>query len=204
MRKAWRHFSWIFSTIVWLSITSAQASEWKDKAEAEGKPFVIRQRIPRDATITIQDAIRGRIEWDSNTVDDPVLMGCLQKVEAAAQRGADLTAKLMAFARKSVLQPRAIDISALIHETTELLSGSLPRNIQIHTRIQSGLPPVHGDPTQLQQLFARKQSCLGPGGIENRRRVSLRQHEAIVIGILRGLGVVAHLGEKQRGDDLGG
>ena len=37
MRKACRYFSWIFSTIVCLSITSAQASEWTDKAEAEGK-----------------------------------------------------------------------------------------------------------------------------------------------------------------------
>jgi glutamyl-tRNA synthetase len=43
-------------------------------AEAEGKPFVIRQRIPRDTKIVIDDVVRGRIEWDSNTVDDPVLI----------------------------------------------------------------------------------------------------------------------------------
>lgn len=55
--------------------------EWRDAspeqmaaAEAEGKPYVIRQRIPRDTTIVIEDLIRGRIEWDSNTVDDPVLI----------------------------------------------------------------------------------------------------------------------------------
>ena len=43
-------------------------------AEAEGKPFVIRLKIPRNETIVMQDMIRGRIEWDSNTVDDPVLI----------------------------------------------------------------------------------------------------------------------------------
>jgi len=55
--------------------------KWRDaspeqvaEAEAAGKPFVIRQRIPRDTTIAIDDLIRGRIEWDSNTVDDPVLI----------------------------------------------------------------------------------------------------------------------------------
>jgi glutamyl-tRNA synthetase len=55
--------------------------EWRDalpekvaEAEAAGKPYVIRQRIPRDITIQIEDAIRGRVEWDSNTVDDPVLI----------------------------------------------------------------------------------------------------------------------------------
>lgn len=55
--------------------------EWRDaspaqveEAERAGKSYVIRQRIPRDTTISIEDAIRGRIEWDSNTVDDPVLI----------------------------------------------------------------------------------------------------------------------------------
>lgn len=55
--------------------------EWRDatpgKVEAAllaGKPFVIRQRIPRNTIIAIEDFIRGRIEWDSNTVDDPVLI----------------------------------------------------------------------------------------------------------------------------------
>ncbi len=54
---------------------------WRDaspeevaQAEAEGRPFVVRLKIPRDQTIAIEDAIRGRIEWDSNTVDDPVLL----------------------------------------------------------------------------------------------------------------------------------
>lgn len=54
---------------------------WRDaspekvaEAVAEGKPFVIRQRIPRNTTISIHDAIRGWIEWDSNTIDDPVLI----------------------------------------------------------------------------------------------------------------------------------
>lgn len=48
--------------------------EETEAALAEGKPFVIRQKIPRNTTIVIQDAIRGRIEWDSNTIDDPVLI----------------------------------------------------------------------------------------------------------------------------------
>jgi glutamyl-tRNA synthetase len=55
--------------------------KWRDatpemvaEAEAVGKPFVIRQRIPRDTTIVVDDLIRGRIEWDSNNVDDPVLI----------------------------------------------------------------------------------------------------------------------------------
>lgn len=37
-------------------------------------PFVVRLRIPRGRRIFVDDAIRGRIEWDSDTVDDPVLI----------------------------------------------------------------------------------------------------------------------------------
>lgn len=55
---------------VWRDASAAQV----EQAEASGKPCVIRQRIPRDSTIVLEDAIRGRLEFDSNTVDDPVLI----------------------------------------------------------------------------------------------------------------------------------
>lgn len=45
-----------------------------EAAIAEGKPYVIRQRIPRDRKIECWDAIRGRIEVDSNLLADPVLI----------------------------------------------------------------------------------------------------------------------------------
>ena len=89
----------------------------------------------------------------SQTEEGDPLHSALGKIESAAHRGADLTAKLMAFARKSVLQPRAVDIQALIRETTELLSGSLPRRIEIVTEMGANLPKVYGDPTQLQQVL---------------------------------------------------
>lgn len=55
--------------------------EWRDasservsEAIASGKPFVVRLRMPRGRKISMQDAIRGRIEWDSDDIDDPVLI----------------------------------------------------------------------------------------------------------------------------------
>jgi len=54
---------------------------WRDadadavaQAKAEGRPAVVRLRMPRGRAIVIQDFIRGRIEVDSNLVDDPVLI----------------------------------------------------------------------------------------------------------------------------------
>ena len=78
---------------------------------------------------------------------------CLVRIESAAQRGADLTSKLLAFARKSVLQPQAVDIGALMRETVELLAPSIPAPIKVVTEIHHSLERVLGDPTQLQQVL---------------------------------------------------
>ncbi len=54
----------------WRDATPEEVAE----AEAQGIPSVLRLRIPRNETITMNDVVRGRIEWDSNTIDDPVLI----------------------------------------------------------------------------------------------------------------------------------
>ncbi|MBS1711637.1 MAG: glutamate--tRNA ligase [Armatimonadetes bacterium] len=55
--------------------------EWRDAtpqkvegAESSGKPFVIRLKVPHGTKIKGVDAIRGNLEWDGGTVDDPVLI----------------------------------------------------------------------------------------------------------------------------------
>lgn len=55
--------------------------KWRDAsedevaaAEASGMPFVIRQRVPRGRSIVVQDAIRGRVEFDSDVLTDLVLI----------------------------------------------------------------------------------------------------------------------------------
>ncbi|MBS1706523.1 MAG: glutamate--tRNA ligase [Armatimonadetes bacterium] len=55
---------------LWRDASGVQVEE----AERAGKPAVIRLKIPRGKTIVIEDFIRGRLEFDSDTVDDPVLI----------------------------------------------------------------------------------------------------------------------------------
>ena len=54
----------------WRDATPAQV----EAAHAAGKPGVIRLRMPRDERIVVNDAVRGRVEVDSNTQDDAVLI----------------------------------------------------------------------------------------------------------------------------------
>ena len=54
----------------WRDASAEQVAE----AEAKGLPAVVRQRVPRGQKVVMEDAIRGRIEWDSDLLTDPVLV----------------------------------------------------------------------------------------------------------------------------------
>ncbi len=53
-----------------LELSDAQREQYR----AEGRPCVLRFLIPRDRTVVIDDLIRGRVEFDSNLISDPVIM----------------------------------------------------------------------------------------------------------------------------------
>ena len=60
------------------------------------------------------------------------------------------------------------------------------------------------DAAQSQQALHRNRSRLRPRGIEQRGRVSLREHEAVVVGMRRIVRMVAHDPEEERGDEVRG
>ena len=62
---------------------------------------------------------------------------------------------------------------------------------------------IGADLAQLQQLGAIERAGLGPGRVQHRRGVALRQHEPIAVRVLRILRIEAHLGEEQRRHDVG-
>ncbi len=67
-----------------------------------------------------------------------------------------------------------------------------------------GMPlEIGSNLAQLEQLRSIEQARFRPRRVQNRRRVSLRQDEAIVFGIVRILGIEPHLGEEQRGREVG-
>lgn len=48
--------------------------EESEKRAAAGEPYVIRMKIPTNETITVHDEIRGDLSFDSNILDDQVLL----------------------------------------------------------------------------------------------------------------------------------
>ena len=65
-------------------------------------------------------------------------------------RGAELTAKLLAFARRERLNPRAVNAQALLRELTLMLRGSLGEAVRLQVECAANLPAAHVDATQLE------------------------------------------------------
>ncbi|MHA6770184.1 histidine kinase famiy protein [Sphingobium ummariense] len=68
----------------------------------------------------------------------------------AAERGARLTRQLLAFARKTRLEPRRINMNDLIHEFGDLIDNTVGAQIRLVTALERRLPPVQIDPTHLE------------------------------------------------------
>ena len=74
----------------------------------------------------------------------------LNNAMAGAQRGASLTQRMLAFARRQELHPRPVDVPMLVHGMSDLLQRSLGPEILIGTRFPLHLPRVLIDPNQLE------------------------------------------------------
>jgi signal transduction histidine kinase/ActR/RegA family two-component response regulator len=66
------------------------------------------------------------------------LAAITQMIDEAAERGAELTKQLLAFARKQPLQPRITDINTLIVSAGKLLRPTLGERITIETKLEEG------------------------------------------------------------------
>ena len=71
----------------------------------------------------------------------------------AAERGAKLTRQLLAFARKTRLDPRRVDLNDLIHEFGDLIDNTVGAQIRLVTALERRLPPVSIDPTHLEMAL---------------------------------------------------
>jgi signal transduction histidine kinase/CheY-like chemotaxis protein len=98
----------------------------------------------------ILTVIIGTIEILGDAVkDDPHLVQITNMIGAAATRGADLTQHLLAFARRQPLQPRSVDVNALVIDAARLLRSTLGEQIEMESMLAHDCAPALIDPSQL-------------------------------------------------------
>jgi PAS domain S-box-containing protein len=112
-----------------------------------GSLELVRKRLPHDPKVTplIDNAIQG------------------------AERGAALTQRMLAFARKQELKFEAVDLPALFRGMVGLLQTSLGPSIQVEAVFPRHLPPVRTDPNQLEaallNLAVNARDAMPKGGV---------------------------------------
>jgi len=98
--------------------------------------------------------IRGQAALSQNNVGlGSTLRRELGEIVRAADRASSLTRKLLAFGRRQVLQPRVLDLNALVTQVAEVLPPVLGEDIKLSMDLDPELGRVKADSAQLEQVI---------------------------------------------------
>ena len=96
-------------------------------------------------------AIIGNLELLAPRLEgDPAASRHLGAAEHAAENGARLVEQLLAFSRRQHLQPRAVDLNAVVAGLREMLTRTIGSTIEIRLDLSPDLWPALIDPTQIE------------------------------------------------------
>ena len=98
--------------------------------------------------------IIGNLEMLEGRIDrDPKASGWLREAYETAQLGAELTGRLLAFARRQPLHPQVTDIVTLIGRTSSLLKRTLGGSIELRSHFDASSLRSLVDPNQLENAL---------------------------------------------------
>ena len=104
---------------------------------------------------------------DSLELADPRRADVLE-IRRAAERAAALTARLLAFARRQVVESRVIDLNLVVHRTERMLRRLLDEDVMLSIHTVEPVWPVRADESQIEQvlmnLVVNARDATGSGG----------------------------------------
>jgi PAS domain S-box-containing protein len=84
---------------------------------------------------------------------NPGLRRRVDGIRTASERAASLTAQLLAFSRRQVLQPKVLNLNSIVLETDKMLRHVIGEDIEATTVLDSKLEQVKADPGQIAQVI---------------------------------------------------
>jgi CheY-like chemotaxis protein len=123
-------------------------------------------------------AISGSLELLRKRLpDDERMLRLLDNAMQGIQRGATLTQRMLAFARRQELKPDAVDVARLVAGMTDMLQRTLGPTIEIEVQVPEALPAILIDENQLElavlNLAVNAKDAMPEGG-----RLIIRADEA--------------------------
>lgn len=128
----------------------------------------LEQQFYRAQRLESIGTLAGGIAHDLNNILAPIMLGTsmlrdrlpdddsreiLETVSNSAQRGAAMVAQVLSFARGQEGKRTEIRPADLIGDVVRIARDTLPKHIEIVTRVAQDLPAVLGDPTQCHQVL---------------------------------------------------
>jgi PAS domain S-box-containing protein len=97
-------------------------------------------------------AIQGSLELLQRRLpeNDPKVARLIDNALQGSRRGAALTQRMLAFARRQELKLEPIDVNHIVQQMTNLLQSSLGPSVRIETNFPPGLPKAFADANQLE------------------------------------------------------
>jgi PAS domain S-box-containing protein len=104
------------------------------------------------------------------------------EIQGAIDKAAGLTRQLLAFGRRQTLQPRVLDLNAVVAEIGAMLRRLISENIQLVMHLEPALGHVNADPSQLEQvllnLAINARDAMPRGGVLTIETANIDWHEA--------------------------
>ncbi len=77
----------------------------------------------------------------------------IEEIDCAADRAAGLTAQLLAFGRRQLLQARPTELNRLVERLEDMLSGLVGAGVELRFELDPAMRPVRVDPAQIEQVL---------------------------------------------------
>lgn len=140
-----------------------------DKVEAEEKLRLAEEQVRQAQKMEAVGRLAGGVAHDFNNLLT-IINGCSEllieqlaqthpghalarEIQDAGRRAAGLTRQLLAFSRRQVLQPKVLDLNAVLLHLDKILRRSLGPDIEIAMQLATRLGNVLVDPAQLDQAI---------------------------------------------------
>lgn len=144
-----RHFTWVLRDITYRRQLEEQFRQ-SQKMEAVGR---LAGGVAHDFNnlLTVINGYSDLLLKQKHETDPAIEM--LSEIRDAGERAARLTHQLLAFSRKSLVQPKLVDLNELVAESTKLLRRLIGEDITLEVVMEKSPLRVMIDPGQFEQVL---------------------------------------------------
>ncbi|MEO6340269.1 MAG: histidine kinase dimerization/phospho-acceptor domain-containing protein, partial [Caulobacteraceae bacterium] len=97
--------------------------------------------------------VLGNIRQIQKVTTDPTILRRLAMMSEAAERGAKLTAQMLAFSRRQKLEPKPVDLNETVSSMRDLLHSTMGGSVRLETVLAPHLWAAMIDPTQIELVI---------------------------------------------------